>query len=126
MELRPGPETLPNEVILRDHQTVNYELMLISRDRETDVNELNLIEQFYDDDQWYDSLMGRVAAREWVINRIRLARSPRITRECCLRVAIEYLVPRRLRTTTLENVSCSALFDWNEATFTEHESHSML
>eukprot|EP00959_Pyramimonas_sp_CCMP1952_P410601 8604802-Pyramimonas_sp.AAC.1 len=74
MELRPVSETLPpNEVIFRDHQTVNYEFMLISRDRESDVNEFHVIEQFYENDNWYDSLNGRAAAREWVINRKRLA-----------------------------------------------------
>eukprot|EP00959_Pyramimonas_sp_CCMP1952_P469865 9495697-Pyramimonas_sp.AAC.1 len=73
-----------------------------------------------------DSLKGRAAARDWVLSRMRLARSPRITMKHCLRMAIEYLVPRRLRTTTIANASCSALHDWSKASFVERENHSML
>eukprot|EP00959_Pyramimonas_sp_CCMP1952_P438063 9170979-Pyramimonas_sp.AAC.1 len=57
---------------------------------------------------------------------MRLARSPRITAEYCIRRAIEYLVPRRLHTTDLPDVSCSALFDWSMAKYTEQESCAVL
>eukprot|EP00959_Pyramimonas_sp_CCMP1952_P359038 7517938-Pyramimonas_sp.AAC.1 len=57
---------------------------------------------------------------------MRLARSPRIAAECRARRAIEYLVPRRLHTTNLPDVSCSALFDWSMVKYTEKESYTML
>eukprot|EP00959_Pyramimonas_sp_CCMP1952_P233053 4870514-Pyramimonas_sp.AAC.1 len=127
MGARPGGSKAPqSEIIVHDHQTVHYELMLISRDRESDLKEFHLTEQFYDTDKWYDSLKGRAAGRDWVINMMRLDRSPLITREHCLRMAIECLAPRRLHTTSLENVSCTALSDWRKATVSEYESCSML
>ncbi|CAK0822682.1 unnamed protein product, partial [Prorocentrum cordatum] len=82
-----------SEIIVHDHQTVHYELMLISRDREVDLKEFHLTEQFYENEKW---------------------------------MASEYLAPRRLHTTNLENVSCAALFDWRTAPLSEHESYSVL
>ncbi|CAK0790537.1 unnamed protein product, partial [Prorocentrum cordatum] len=82
--------------------------------------------QFYEADDWYDGLKGRVAAREWVLARMRLARSPRSTAQCCQRTAIEYLVTWRLHTSSFANLSCSALFDWGKARLVEHGYCAML
>eukprot|EP00959_Pyramimonas_sp_CCMP1952_P417988 8757425-Pyramimonas_sp.AAC.1 len=41
-------------------------------------------------------------------------------------MAMEHLAPRRLHTTSLADVSCTALFDWGRAAFSEHESYSMI
>eukprot|EP00959_Pyramimonas_sp_CCMP1952_P395172 8279746-Pyramimonas_sp.AAC.1 len=82
--------------------------MLVPRKRGHTTEEFHLVEPFHDADGWYGGPKGRVAAREWALARMRLALSPRITAEHCKRGAIEYLVARRLHTTTVPDLSCSA------------------
>eukprot|EP00959_Pyramimonas_sp_CCMP1952_P231087 4830530-Pyramimonas_sp.AAC.1 len=79
--------------------------MLIPHKREHAIEKFHLVLPFHDADGWCDGLKGRASAREWVLAGVRPARSPRITAEYCRRVAIEYLVTRRLHTLSSANLS---------------------